>query len=97
LDSFERLLWWVFAGSAGGVNRALVLRAIRDKPSNALALSERIGMDYSSVRHHLRVLEQNRLVVTEGEKYGKLYFISDAMESNWSKLESVLERNSRNK
>jgi len=30
--------------------------------------------------------------VTEGEAYGKLYFISDSMEAHWSTLEAILEK-----
>jgi DNA-binding transcriptional ArsR family regulator len=95
LDSFERLLWWVFAGSSGGPTRVQVVRALRERPMNAQQVSEVLQIDYKSIRHHLGVLQQNRIVLTEGDKYGKLYFISDAMESNWGKFESVLERNSR--
>jgi DNA-binding transcriptional ArsR family regulator len=44
------------------------------------------------VRHHLRVLDQNRIVVTEGDSYGKLYFLSDNMEAHWTDLQTILEK-----
>jgi DNA-binding transcriptional ArsR family regulator len=91
MDAFERLLWWLFAGSTGAKTRALVLRAIREQPRNAQQLSQSLHLDYTTIRHHLRVLEKNRLVLTEGEKYGKLYFVSDLMESNWERFESILK------
>ena len=92
LDAFERLLWWLFAGSAGGKTRKLVLSAIRQQPRNAQQLSEALHLDYTTIRHHLKVLEQNHLIVTEGEAYGKLYFISDSMEAHWTTLEAILEK-----
>ncbi len=92
MDSFERLLWWLFAGSTGAETRYLVLDTIKEQPRNAQQLSQILHLDYTTVRHHLRVLEQNRLIVTEGEKYGKLYFLSDVMEGNWPKLESIISR-----
>lgn len=92
LDSFERLLWWLFAGSAGARTRAIVLTNIRQEPRNAQQLSLALGLDYTTIRHHLRVLESNHLVITEGEKYGKLYFVSDNMETHWDKLEAILNR-----
>lgn len=92
LDAFERLLWWLFAGSAGGKTRALVIEAIRDEPRNNQQLSEALHLDYTTVRHHLKVLEQNRLVVTEGTSYGKLYFLSDAMEAHWQDLQAILDK-----
>jgi DNA-binding transcriptional ArsR family regulator len=88
-DSFERLLWWLFAASAGASTRNLVLSSIRENPRNAQQLSHDLKLDYSTVRHHLRVLETNNLVVAEGEKYGRMYFVSETMESRWDKLETI--------
>jgi len=96
MDSFERVLWWLFAGSTGAPTRLEVLKAIREQPRNAQQLTQALHVDYTTVRHHLRVLEQNRLVVTEGEKYGKLYFISADMEANWTKLEEILRKTGKN-
>ena len=95
MDAFERLLWWLFAGSAGGGTRARVVFAIRDEPRNAQQLSERLGLDYTTVKHHLKVLAQNRIVVTEGNPYGKLYFLSDTMEAHWHEIERILERTNK--
>jgi DNA-binding transcriptional ArsR family regulator len=92
LDAFERLLWWLFAGSAGAGTRAIVLAAIRGEPRNAQQLSEALGLDYTTIRHHLKVMEQNRIVVTEGEAYGRMYFVSEAMEAHWASLQTILQR-----
>lgn len=97
MDAFERLLWWLFAGSTGAETRAQVLRAIKEQPRNAQQLSQILGLDYTTVRHHLKVLERNRLLLTEGDKYGKLYFLSETMESNWSKLEDIIRKTSKQK
>jgi DNA-binding transcriptional ArsR family regulator len=95
MDAFERLLWWLFAGSAGASTRLEVLRAIREQPRNAQQLAQLIQIDYTTARHHLGVLEKNRLVQTMGEKYGKLYFLSDVMDSNWGMLEKILIKTGR--
>lgn len=97
MDAFERLLWWLFAGSTGANTRLLVLTAIREQPRNAQQLSQALGFDYTTVRHHLQVLEKNRLVLTEGERYGKIYFVSEVMESNWGKLESIIGKSTTGK
>ena len=97
LDSFERVLWWLFAGSVGGRTRSAVLSAIREKPRNAQQLAQRLGLDYTTIRHHLRVLQANNLVIAEGDKYGRVYFVSEAMESQWDKLESINKRRLRSK
>ena len=94
MDAFERLLWWLFAGSTGAQTRFQVLAAVREQPRNAQQLSQALSLDYTTIRHHLGVLEKNRLVLTEGEKYGKLYFLSEVMEANWAKLEAIAGKTS---
>jgi DNA-binding transcriptional ArsR family regulator len=92
LDAFERLLWWLFAGSAGARTRAMVLAAVREEPRNAQQLSEALSLDYTTVRHHLKVMEQNRIIVTEGEAYGRMYFVSEAMDTHWATLQAILQK-----
>jgi len=92
LDSFERLLWWLFAGSAGARTRSQVLFSLREQPKNAQQLSLSLHLDYTTVRHHLRVLETNKIVLAEGDKYGRVYFVSEVMESHWQTLEGILKR-----
>ena len=92
MDAFDRLLWWLFAGSAGAKTRALVLRAVKEEPRNAQQLSLALQVDYTTVRHHLKVMEQNRIIISEGESYGKMYFVSDSMEAHWKVLEEILEK-----
>lgn len=92
VDSFERLLWWLFAGSAGAHTRAQVLFSIRQQPRNAQQLAQELHLDYTTVRHHLRVLETNRIILAEGDKYGRLYFVSDPMEAHWKTLEGILAK-----
>jgi len=96
LDSFERLLWWLFAGSAGASTRKLVLFSIKEEPRNAQQLSIALNLDYTTVRHHLKVHESNRLVLTAGDKYGRVYFVSDSMEAHWDKLLEIIQKNRHN-
>ena len=92
MDAFERLLWWLFAGSVGARSRRDIVFALREQPRNAQQLSEQLGLDYTTVRHHLSVLERNRILLTEGEKYGKVYFLSESMDSHWAQLEAILDK-----
>ncbi len=95
MDSFVRVLWWLFGGSVGGSTRSRVLLAIREQPRNAQQLANVLALDYTTVRHHLRVLLKNNMVVTSGEGYGKLYFPSNSMESHWADLEQILDKTGR--
>lgn len=95
MDSFVRVLWWLFAGSVGGPTRADILQALREQPRNAQQLAEAVGRDYTTVRHHLRVLMKNGLLVAEGDRYGRMYFPSDAMRAHWEDLEAILAKTRR--
>lgn len=95
LESFERVLWWLFGGSTGAVMRARILLAVREQPRNAQQLTKALGVDYTTVRHHLRVLLKNGLVVTAGEGYGKMYFVSNSMEAHWGNLVAILVKTGR--
>ena len=92
MNSVERLLWWVIAGSQGGHNRARILHLLRDVPMNTNQIAKEMGVDYSTVQHHLKVLRKNNLVSTMGGKYGALYFLSPLMEDNWDVFLKIEER-----
>ncbi len=91
VDSVERIMWWLFGSSAGASTRGRVVLAIREQPRNAQQLAEALDLDYTTVRHHLRVLGKNGLVSTAGERYGQVYFLSPSMESHWSAFEHIEE------
>ena len=77
--AFQRLLWWVFTGTRGGVNRARVILTIRKEPMNAHRLSQRLHLDYKTVVHHLGVLQKHMILET-GEGYGAIYSPSPELE-----------------
>ena len=58
----KKLMWWLIAGMKGGLNRAKIIKMLNDRPYNAHQLSEELNLDYKTIRHHIKVLEQNNLV-----------------------------------
>jgi predicted transcriptional regulator len=78
----KRILWYIFAGSRGGINRAKIIDLLKVHPYNMNQLAETLKLDYKAVQHHIHVLEKNNIVVKTGEKYGVLYFISNYLEAN---------------
>jgi len=86
---FKHLLLWLIAGTRGGANRAQIIIAIREGPRNANQLANLLGVDYRTVRHHLEVLEKNRLITSMGEQYGKMYFLSNELEANFEVFEEI--------
>lgn len=77
MDTTRSIVWYLTAGTRGGPNRLRILRCLRDRPYNAHQLSAAVRLDYRTVRHHLRLLEQNRLVYRPvGSGYAAPYEIS---------------------
>lgn len=88
----RQLLWWIIGGSRGGRNRLRIVRSLEERPKNTNQLSESLNLNYRTVQHHLEVLEENNIVTTEGDNYGKMYFLSDRMQRNLDILEEVAEQ-----
>lgn len=85
----KRLLWFVFAGSRGGLNRLKIISQLKQNPKNTNQLANDLGLDYKAIQHHIKVLEKNNLITRVGEKYGVMYFISTYLEVNMETLEEI--------
>lgn len=87
------LLWYLLAGTRGGINRIKIIKALQDKPQNANQLSEFLKMDYKTIKHHLHILSKNRLVhAPQQDIYGGMYFITQELEINISIYNEILEK-----
>ena len=85
----RRLLWFVFAGSRGGLNRLRIISLLKKNPLNTNQLANQLGLDYKAIQHHIRVLEKNNMITKVGEKYGVTYFISTFLEVNMETIEEI--------
>jgi predicted transcriptional regulator len=93
----KRLLWFVFAGSRGGLNRLRIISALKDKPMNTNQLANELGLDYKAIQHHIKVLEKNNLISKEGEKYGVTYFVSTFLEVNMETFNEIANKLDKSK
>ena len=90
---FKRVLWYLIGSTKGGANRAKILKALNERPANPNQLSTVLKLDYKTVLHHLKVLSENGLVITDDkDKYGAAYFLSPLMENNYPSFRAILER-----
>jgi DNA-binding transcriptional ArsR family regulator len=80
-QELRRLLWYVLGGARGGLNRARIIRELNTRPLNLNQLAEKLGLDYRTITHHIEVLKGNSLVVSQGDKYGAMYFLSPRLEA----------------
>ena len=89
----SRVLWYLIGSTKGGANRAKILKALNERPANPNQLSTVLKLDYKTVLHHLKVLSENGLVITDDkDKYGAAYFLSPLMENNYGSFRAILER-----
>jgi len=86
------LLGWLIAGTRGGATRAQIIKALRETPKNANQLANLLNKDYRTIRHHLKVLEKNKIITSAGDRYGTTYFLSPAMEENYALFEEILKK-----
>ena len=93
----RRLLWFVFAGSRGGLNRLRIITSLKGKPQNTNQLANELGLDYKAIQHHINVLKKNNLISKEGEKYGITFFISTFLEVNMETFDEIANKLEKSK
>lgn len=90
--SLKYLLGWLIAGTRGGPTRAKIIESLKETPQNANQLATLLKMDYKTMRHHLEVLEKNKIITSIGDRYGATYFLSQVMEDNYSLFEEIVNK-----
>ncbi len=92
LRPLRYLLGWLIAGTRGGATRAQIIKALKETPKNANQLANLLKLDYRTIRHHLEVLQKNRIITSVGDRYGTTYFLSTEMEENYPLFEEILKK-----
>ena len=94
----KRLLWYLFAGTRGGPSRAEIIKAIQNRPSNANQLAQILHVDYKTIQHHVRILEENGLIVPSDKgTYGAVLFLTPKMEEALPILDEIWSKIGRRK
>lgn len=83
------MLWWLITGTKGGFNRGRIINLLFKRPYNANQLAQKLELDYKTVKHHIKVLEDNTIITTSGENYGTMYFISSSMGENQKLFQKI--------
>jgi DNA-binding transcriptional ArsR family regulator len=86
------LLGWLIAGTRGGITRARIIGSLKETPQNANQLANLLKMDYRTIRHHLKILQKNKIITSAGETYGMTYFLSPTMEQNYALFEEIVNK-----
>jgi DNA-binding transcriptional ArsR family regulator len=91
-ETLQHLLYWLILGTRGGRMRARIITALHEAPANANRLAELLHVDYSTIRHHLDILEQHRIVASVGDKYAKTYHLSEQLNSSYENFLELTQK-----
>lgn len=96
--SLKRLLWYLLGGTRGGPTRAEMIKVLQDRPCNANQLAEALQVDYKTVQHHIRILEDHGLVAPSKKgTYGAVLFLTPKMEEAIPLVDEIWSRIGRSK
>jgi len=87
----RKLLWWLLLSTRGGRMRVRLLKTIIAGPLNASQLAKELGVDYTTIRHHLDVLIKNGVLEVVGDKYGAVFYLSKRIAPDMPFLEEILD------
>ncbi len=86
----KHILWFVLTGSKGGFTRTKILTSVKKQPKNTNQLAKDLHLDYKTIQHHIRVLEENSLITSVRKgSYGTMYFLSEELEQNIMLLNEI--------
>ncbi|MDH3780012.1 MAG: winged helix-turn-helix domain-containing protein [Nitrosopumilus sp.] len=89
---FKMILWFIIAGTKGGINRAKILNLIKDTPMNANKIATVLNLDYKTVIHHVKILSKNELVTKAEKDYAAEYQLTQIMKENQNVLEEIMQK-----
>ena len=88
----KQLLGWLITGTKGGKTRAKIIKALKESPQNSNQLATLLKVNYKTIRHHIAILEKNKLIISAGNHYSTAYFLSELMEANYVLFEEMTSK-----
>ncbi len=85
----RQLLGWLITGTKGGKTRAQIIKALKKSPQNTNQLATLLKVNYKTIRHHLEILEKNKLIISAGGHYSTAFFLSELMEENYGLFQEI--------
>ena len=83
---------YILTGMRGGRNRIDILKVLLGNSLNANQIKEKLGLDYKTIQHHLRLLLKNRFIRISGKKYGAVYCLTDEVKININIFNDILAK-----
>ncbi|MFO7792588.1 MAG: PAS domain-containing protein [Candidatus Saliniplasma sp.] len=89
MAKIKQELSYLLLGQQGGDNRIKIIELLKDKPYNLNQLAKELNLNYRTIKHHTDILLDYGLIVSSGDGYGKVYFLSPKLEDNYDILEEI--------
>jgi len=90
--TIKSLLKWLIISTKGGKTRAKIIKALKESPQNSNQLAVLLKVNYKTIRHHITILEKNKLIISTGNHYSITYFPSELMEENYVLFEEITSK-----
>jgi DNA-binding transcriptional ArsR family regulator len=88
--AYKRIMVYIFIASRGGQNRARIVEMLKAEPSNPNKMSEKLGLDYKTIQHHVRMLEENQVIVSSSKgTYGAVYFLTPYFDKYFESVRAM--------
>ena len=96
-SALRQILIWLMLGTGGGESRIQIIETLKEHPQNLNRLAKSVGASYTTVKYHINILEEEKLVISRGGNYGKVYFISSLLEDNYGIFKQLIEKRQKQK
>jgi predicted transcriptional regulator len=84
---------YIFVGTRGGSNRIRIVELLKGEPLNPNRISEKLALDYKTIQHHIKILEENGVIVPSSKgTYGAIYFLTPYAEKHYEVMKSMWAR-----
>jgi predicted transcriptional regulator len=90
--TIKSLLKWLIISTKGGKTRAKIIKALKESPQNSNQLAVLLKVNYKTIRHHITILEKNKLIISTGNRYSITYFLSELMEEHYVLFEEITSK-----
>jgi predicted transcriptional regulator len=85
-------MWHIFAATKGGTKRIKIIELLRRRPYNSHQLSRELGVDYRTILHHMKILVDNQIVMSDEKKYGEMFFLTEIFVNEIGTFEEIMNK-----